>query len=81
MLREMHERWDAGDRRGSLACVPERIVDELGVFGTPDECRAHVARFVARGVTIPVLNFMNVETDAATCREESWAMLRAMAPR
>ena len=35
----------------------------------------------ANGVTIPVLNFMNVETDAARRGEESWAMLRAMAPR
>jgi probable F420-dependent oxidoreductase len=81
MLRAMHEHWDAGDRRTALASVPDRIIDELGVFGTPDECRAHVARFVANGVTIPVLNFMNVETDAAKRGEESWAMLRAMAPR
>jgi alkanesulfonate monooxygenase SsuD/methylene tetrahydromethanopterin reductase-like flavin-dependent oxidoreductase (luciferase family) len=80
-LRAMHERWDAGDRRGALAQVPDPVIDELGVFGTPDECRAHVARFVTQGVTIPVLNFMNVETDVARRGEESWAMLRAMAPR
>ena len=79
-LRPMQERWDAGDRRGALAAVPEAAIDELGVFGSPDECRAHVARFVANGVTIPVLNFMNVE-EAAQRGAESWAMLRAMAPR
>jgi len=79
-LRAMHERWDAGDRKGSLAHVPEAVIDELGVFGTADECRAHVERFVANGVTIPVLNFMNVEADAAKRGEESWTMLRAMAP-
>jgi probable F420-dependent oxidoreductase len=80
-LRPMHEAWDAGNRRGALAAVPETTIDELGVFGTPDECRAHVERFVANGVTIPVLNFMNVETDGAKRGEESWQMLRAMAPR
>jgi probable F420-dependent oxidoreductase len=80
-LRPMHEAWDDGNRRGALAAVPDSIIDELGVFGTPDECRAHVERFVANGVTIPVLNFMNVETDPAKRGEESWAMLRAMAPR
>jgi alkanesulfonate monooxygenase SsuD/methylene tetrahydromethanopterin reductase-like flavin-dependent oxidoreductase (luciferase family) len=79
-LQPMQERWDAGDRRGALAAVPERAIDELGVFGSPEECRAHVARFVANGVTIPVLNFMNVE-DLAKRGEESWHMLRAMAPR
>ena len=81
LLRPMQERWDAGDRRGALAAVPERVIDEVGVFGTPDQCHAHVARFVANGVTIPVLNFMNMETDPDKRGEESWQMLRAMAPR
>jgi probable F420-dependent oxidoreductase len=79
-LRSMHERWDAGDRKGALAHVPEQVIDELGVFGTPDECREHVARFVANGVTIPVLNFSNLEQDPAKRGEESWEMLRSMAP-
>ena len=78
-LRPMQERWDAGDRRGALAVVPERVIDEVGVFGTPEECHAHVRRFVDNGVTIPVMNFMNVE-DAAGRADESWQMLRAMAP-
>lgn len=43
-LAEMNARWDAGDRRGALAAVPERVIDELAIFGTPEECRAHVAR-------------------------------------
>jgi probable F420-dependent oxidoreductase len=81
LLRPMQERWDAGDRRGALAAVPEQVIDEVGVFGTPERCRAHVERFVASGVTIPVLNFMNMETDPARRGEESWGMLRAMAPR
>jgi probable F420-dependent oxidoreductase len=79
-LRAMQERWDQGDRRGALAAVPAEAIDDLGVFGTPDECRAHVARFVANGVTIPVLSFMNME-DEGKRAEESWTMLRAMAPR
>lgn len=80
-LGPMHELWDAGDRKAALAAVPEHVIDELGVFGTPDECRAHVERFVANGVTIPVLNFANLEQDPAKRGEESWEMLRAMAPR
>lgn len=80
-LAPMHERWDTGDRKGALAAVPERVIDELGVFGTPDECRAHVERFVANGVTIPVLSFANLEQDPAPRGEESWQMLRSMAPR
>jgi probable F420-dependent oxidoreductase len=79
-LAEMNRRWDAGDRKGALAAVPERALDELAVFGTPDECRAQLQRYVANGVTVPILNFMNLETDPAARGAESRAMLKALAP-
>ncbi|HEV8615411.1 MAG TPA: LLM class F420-dependent oxidoreductase [Methylomirabilota bacterium] len=79
-LRPMNERWEAGDRKGALAAVPPGVVDELGVFGTDEECRARVAAYVASGVTVPVLNFMNLEQDADARGRESLAMLRALAP-
>jgi probable F420-dependent oxidoreductase len=81
VLAEMHARWDAGDRRGALAAVPERAVDDLAVLGTPDECRDTLARYVDSGVTVPILNFMNLETETAARAAESRAMLQALAPR
>jgi probable F420-dependent oxidoreductase len=80
-LAEMNARWDAGDRKGALAAVPERAIDELAVFGTPDECREKLARYVENGVTVPILNFMSLETDPAARGAESRAMLKALAPR
>ena len=80
-LAEMNARWDAGDRKGALAAVPERAIDELAVFGTPEECRAQLARYVDNGVTVPILNFMSLETDPAARAAESRAMLKALAPR
>jgi probable F420-dependent oxidoreductase len=79
-LAEMNTQWDAGDRKAALAAVPERALDELAVLGTPDECREHLRRFVANGVTVPVVNFMSLETDPAARAEESRAFLRALAP-
>jgi probable F420-dependent oxidoreductase len=79
-LAEMNARWDAGDRKGALAAVPERVLDELAVFGTPDECRQQLARYVDSGVTVPILNLMNLETDPAARGAESHAMLKALAP-
>ena len=76
----MHARWDAGDRKGALAAVPERALDDLAVIGTPEECRERIARYVDNGVTVPILNFMNLETDAGARGAESRAMLRALAP-
>jgi probable F420-dependent oxidoreductase len=79
-LREMNDRWDAGDRKGALAAVPATAADELGVFGTPDECRARLREYVDNGITIPVLNLMNLEQDPDARAKESVAMLRALAP-
>jgi probable F420-dependent oxidoreductase len=79
-LAEMNARWDAGDRKGALAAVPERAIDDLVVLGTPDECRAKLARYVENGVTVPILNFMNLETDSGARGAESRAMLKALAP-
>jgi alkanesulfonate monooxygenase SsuD/methylene tetrahydromethanopterin reductase-like flavin-dependent oxidoreductase (luciferase family) len=79
-LAEMNAKWDAGDRRGALAAVPERAIDELAVLGTPEQCRDAVRRYVASGVTVPVVNFMSLETDAAARAEESRAYLKALAP-
>jgi len=79
-LAEMNAKWDAGDRRGALAAVPERAIDELAVLGPPERCREHIRQYVASGVTVPVLNFMSLETDPAARAEESRASLKALAP-
>jgi probable F420-dependent oxidoreductase len=55
MLAEHWQQWDAGDRKGSLAKIPDSLVDDLVVNGTPDECVAHIERYVANGITTPAL--------------------------
>jgi probable F420-dependent oxidoreductase len=57
-LAEHWEQWAAGDRKGSLAKIPDHVVDELIVHGDPDTCRAHVARYQDAGVTTPALMLM-----------------------
>lgn len=58
LLAEHWEQWDAGDRKGSLTKIPDSLVDELIVNGTPEQCREHIARYVANGVTTPALLIM-----------------------
>ena len=41
-----------------MAAIPDSVVDELIIHGTPEECREHVARFVANGVDTPALAVM-----------------------
>ncbi len=54
-LEPMWKAWEAGDRKAALAAIPDEVVDVLVVHGSYDECRAHVGRYVANGVGIPVL--------------------------
>ena len=55
LLDAMWTAWRSGDRKAALAAIPDEVVDALIVHGSPDECRAHVQRYVDNGVTIPVL--------------------------
>ncbi|KIE50419.1 MAG: luciferase [marine actinobacterium MedAcidi-G2B] len=52
------ERWDAGDRQGALGEIPESVVDELIVHGSPDQCRARISQYMENGITTPALAVM-----------------------
>jgi len=61
LLAPMWAAWEAGDRRGAVDAVPERVLDELFVIGTAEECAAHVHRYVHSGVDVPVLSFLPLD--------------------
>jgi probable F420-dependent oxidoreductase len=52
-LQPMWDAWAAGDRKGALAAIPDEVVDDLVVHGSTAQCRAHIARYVENGVTVP----------------------------
>jgi probable F420-dependent oxidoreductase len=54
-LQPMWDAWAAGDRRAALAAVPDRVVDELLVHGTPNQCREAIRRYTDNGVSVPVI--------------------------
>ncbi|MBI2205740.1 MAG: LLM class F420-dependent oxidoreductase [Candidatus Rokubacteria bacterium] len=80
VLREMHVRWDIGDRKGALAAVPEETIDDLVIVGSPEECRAGVQAYCDNGVTIPIIRLMNLETEPAAREAETLRMIREAAP-
>ena len=57
-LQDHWDRWDQGDRAGSLEVMPDNVVDELVVHGTPEECRNHIDRYLENGVTTAALMVM-----------------------
>jgi probable F420-dependent oxidoreductase len=55
VLADMWRLWKDGDRKAALASIPDSLVDELIVWGTPEACRDHLARYVENGVTTPAI--------------------------
>ncbi len=55
MLQGLWDNWAAGDREAALRCIPDELVDQLIVHGSPAACRAHIQRYVDNGVTTPAI--------------------------
>lgn len=68
VLRPMWDAWQAGDRKAAVAAIPDELVDGLILHGAPDEVRAGIDRYVAAGVTTPVLASSRT---ASTCAKPS----------
>jgi probable F420-dependent oxidoreductase len=72
-LRDMNAAWNAGDRARALELVPDTLLDELIVHGSPAECARGVDEYVAAGVTTtaPMINAQG---------DQLREVLRALAP-
>lgn len=74
MLTPMWDLWKAGDRQAALEAIPDELVDTLIVHGSPEECREHIARYQANGVTTPALALLPFGLDQRQA-------IRDLAPR
>ena len=79
-LGPMWEAWGRGDRKGAVAAVPEKVIDELIIRGSMDEIRAHVRRYFAAGVDTAFLALSTAEPDPARKRASVLSAIRALAP-
>ena len=55
LLKPMHDAWAAGVRAGAAAAIPDEVVDDLVVHGSPEHCREHVAAYQQAGIDTPVI--------------------------
>ena len=51
--KDMWRLWKAGDRKAAAEAIPDEVVDDLLVWGTPEQCKEHIDRYIANGVTTP----------------------------
>lgn len=58
VLSGMWSAWKAGDRKAALAAIPDSLVDQLIVHGSPEQCREQIQRYLDNGVTTAALSIM-----------------------
>jgi probable F420-dependent oxidoreductase len=52
-LADLWRLWKEGDRKAAAESIPDEVVDQLLVWGTPEQCREHLQRYIDNGVTTP----------------------------
>jgi len=75
-LAGMWAAWKAGDRKAALAAIPDSVVDDLVVHGSPAECRAKIDRYFANGVNTSSLAILALDPAV-----DFWSAVESLAPR
>ncbi len=63
LLTPMWNAWKAGDRKAALAAIPDELVDDLIVHGSPAHCRARIKAYFDNGVTTSSLAILALDPD------------------
>jgi probable F420-dependent oxidoreductase len=54
-IQPMLDAWDARDREKAAAEAPWEAIEQMFVFGSPEQMKERLERFVAGGITTPIL--------------------------
>jgi alkanesulfonate monooxygenase SsuD/methylene tetrahydromethanopterin reductase-like flavin-dependent oxidoreductase (luciferase family) len=74
-LRGMWEAWTSGDRKAALAAIPDSVVDELIVHGSPEACRRRIQQYFDNGVTTSSLAILPLDPQI-----DFWCAARVLSP-
>jgi probable F420-dependent oxidoreductase len=58
-LEPVWRAWKKGDRRGALAAVPDDLLDDLVIHGSPRDCADQLGRFARTGATALALSVLD----------------------
>jgi len=54
-IQPMLDAWNARDREKAAAEAPWEAIEQMFIFGTPEEMKERLEQFVAGGITTPIL--------------------------
>jgi alkanesulfonate monooxygenase SsuD/methylene tetrahydromethanopterin reductase-like flavin-dependent oxidoreductase (luciferase family) len=69
----MVSAWNAKDRERAQAAAPWELIEDVFIFGTPDEMRERLGRYVEGGITLPVIT-------PVTTPDRVGGLIEALAP-
>ena len=74
-LQAMWDAWAAGDRKAAMAAIPDEVVDDLVVHGSPAVCRDRIQQYFDNGVTTSSLAILGFDPDLSF-----WDAARGLSP-
>ena len=74
-LQGMWDAWKAGDRKAALAAIPDEVVDDILIHGSPAECRAKIQAYFDNGVTTSSLAILALDPEF-----NYWESVKALSP-
>ena len=74
-MQGMWDAWKAGDRKAALAAIPDEVVDDLVVHGSPAACRARIQEYFDNGVTTTSLAILPLDPDL-----KHWQAVQDLSP-
>ena len=75
LLQPMWDAWKAGDRKAALAAIPDSVVDDIVIHGSPEYCRGRIKDYFDNGVTTSSLAIMPFDPEL-----KHWDAVRALSP-
>jgi probable F420-dependent oxidoreductase len=54
-IEAMVNAWESGDRQGAAAAAPWELIEEMFIFGSPEQMVERIGAFVDGGITLPIL--------------------------
>jgi alkanesulfonate monooxygenase SsuD/methylene tetrahydromethanopterin reductase-like flavin-dependent oxidoreductase (luciferase family) len=72
-IKPMIAAWEAGDRQAAAAAAPWELIEEMFIFGSPEEMKQRIGAFVEGGITLPILT-------PITTPDQLGELIEALAP-
>ena len=59
-IEPMVTAWESGDRQAAAAAAPWELIEDMFIFGTPEQMKERLDAFVAGFIGSPAMNFATV---------------------